>query len=79
MPKEVLDAPSQDAFKAKLDVALVSLVQWLATLHIAGGLKLDDHCGPFQPRTFYDSMITLRHANKVSYCQLNSSYPLNPH
>ena len=21
------------------------------------GLKLDDHCGPFQPRTFYDSMI----------------------
>uniref|UniRef100_A0A669PE88 Uncharacterized protein n=1 Tax=Phasianus colchicus TaxID=9054 RepID=A0A669PE88_PHACC len=21
------------------------------------GLKLDDHCGPFQPRTFYDSVI----------------------
>jgi len=21
------------------------------------GLKLDDHCGPFQPRPFYDSMI----------------------
>jgi len=20
-------------------------------------LKLDDHCGPFQPRPFYDSMI----------------------
>ena len=20
------------------------------------GLKLDDHCGPFQPRPFYDSM-----------------------
>jgi len=30
---------------------------WLATLHIAGGLKLDDHCGPFQLRPFYDSMI----------------------
>ena len=26
-------------------------------LHIAGVLKLDDHCGPFQPRSFYDSMI----------------------
>jgi len=24
-------------------------------LHIAGGLKLDDHCVPFQPRPFYDS------------------------
>jgi len=21
------------------------------------GLKLDDHCGPFQPKPFYDSMI----------------------
>ena len=29
----------------------------MVTLHIAGGLKPDDHCGPFQPRTFYDSMI----------------------
>jgi len=25
--------------------------------HIAGGLKLDDLYGPFQPRPFYDSMI----------------------
>jgi len=28
-------------------VALGSLVCWLATLHIAGGLKLDEYCGPF--------------------------------
>jgi len=48
---------SLEAFKARLDVALGSLVCWLATLHIAGGLKLDDHCGPFQPRPFYDPMI----------------------
>ena len=27
--------------------------QWSATLHMAGGLKLDDHYGPFQPRPFY--------------------------
>ena len=26
------------------------------TLHIAGGLKLNDHCGPFQPRPFFDFM-----------------------
>jgi len=24
-------------------------------------LKLDDHCGPFQPRPFYDSMIFYFH------------------
>ena len=57
LPKEVVDAPSLEAFKARLDVALGSLVWWLVTLHIAGGLKVDDHCGPFQPRLFYDSMI----------------------
>jgi len=47
LPKEAVDAPSLEAFKARLDVALSSLVWWLATLHIAEGLKLDDHCGPF--------------------------------
>jgi len=57
LPKEVVDAPSLEAFKARLDVALGSLVWWLETLHIAGGLKLDDHCGPFQPRPFCDSMV----------------------
>ena len=35
--KEAVDAPSLEAFKARLDVALGSLVRWLATLHIAGG------------------------------------------
>ena len=59
LPKEVVDDPSLEAFKARLDVALGSLVWWLATLHIAGGLKLDDYCGPFQPRPFYDSMISI--------------------
>ena len=57
LPKEVVDAPSLEAFKARLDVTLDSLVWWLVTLHIAGGLKLDDPCGPFQPRPFYESMI----------------------
>jgi len=56
LPKEAVDAPSLEAFKARLDVALGSLVWWLVTLHIAGGLKLHDHCGPFQPRPFCDSM-----------------------
>ena len=54
LPKKVVDAPSLEAFKARLNVAVGSLVWWLATLHIAGGLKLDDHCDHFQPRPFYD-------------------------
>ena len=36
LPKEVVDAPFLHAFKARLDVALGSLVWWLVTLHIAG-------------------------------------------
>jgi len=40
-------------------VALGSLVWWLAALHIAGRLKLDDHYGPFQPRPLYDSIFML--------------------
>ena len=55
LPKEAVDAPSLEAFKARLDVALGSLVWWLVTLHVAGGLKLDEHCVPFQPRPFYDT------------------------
>ena len=57
LPKEVVDALSLEAFKARLDVALGSLVWCLATLHAAGGLKLDGHCDPFQPRPFNDSVI----------------------
>jgi len=56
LPKEVVDAPSLEAFKARLDLS--SLIWWLETLHIAGGLKLNDHYGPFQPRPFYDPVIS---------------------
>ena len=42
LPREVVDAPPVEEFKARLDVALGSLVWWLATLSMAGGLKLDD-------------------------------------
>ena len=37
LPKEAVDAPSLEAFKARLDVALGSLVWRLATLPTAGG------------------------------------------
>ena len=57
--RDIVDYPSLEAFKARLDVALGSLVWWLATLHIAGGLELHDLWGPFQPRPFCDSTILL--------------------
>jgi len=28
-------------------------------LHIAGVLKLEEHCGPLQPRPFHESMILM--------------------
>ena len=39
LPKEAVDAPSLEAFKARLDVALGSLVWWLVTLPVAGGTE----------------------------------------
>ena len=38
LPKEVVDTPSLEAFKARLDVALGSLVWWLMTMAMAGGV-----------------------------------------
>jgi len=57
LPKEGVYAPTLEAFKARLDVALGSLVCWLVTLHVAGGLELDGHRVLFRP--FYDSMMIL--------------------
>jgi len=37
LPKVVVDAPSLEVFKVRLDVALGSLVCWVAALHIEGG------------------------------------------
>ena len=37
LPKEAVHAPSLEAFKARLDVALGSLGWWVVTVHIAGG------------------------------------------
>ena len=54
MPRKAVGAPSLEALKARLDGALGGLRWWAATLHVAGGLELNDHCGPFQPRLFYD-------------------------
>ena len=58
LPTGVVDAPSLEAFKARLDGALRNLVKREVSLPIAGGLELHDLNGPFQPKPFYDSAIT---------------------
>jgi len=42
LPREAVDAPSLKVFKARLNVALWSLLWWVATLTVAGGLALID-------------------------------------
>ena len=49
LPKEAVDAPSLQAFKARPDVALGSLGCWLVTLHIAGGWSWMSIVGLFNP------------------------------
>jgi len=46
LPRDVDNSLSLEAFRARLDVALGELVYWLATLPMAGRLKLGDHRGP---------------------------------
>jgi len=49
LPREHVDAPSLEVFKARLDGALSNLVYWKVLLHVAGGLELDDLMVPFNP------------------------------
>ena len=42
LPREVVDAPSLEVFKARLDWALSNLIQWKVSLPVARGLELDD-------------------------------------
>ena len=57
LPREAVDASSMEAFKARLDEALDSLIWWLAKLTMVGGLKLNDLYSHFQPRTLYDFFL----------------------
>ena len=58
LPSEAVGAPSLKAFKARLDVALGRLSWWGAALPTAGRLELNNLKVPFQPKPFYDSVIT---------------------
>ena len=57
LPREVVEVPSLETFKIRLDRALSNLIYLVVTLLAAGGLDKMTSRGPFQPKTFYDSMI----------------------
>jgi len=42
LPKDAVDAPSVEVFKARLDGALSTLVWWKVSLCMARGLELDN-------------------------------------
>jgi len=57
LPREVVDAPSLETFKARLDGALSNLVWLKMSLLMAGVLGWVASKGPSQPKEFCDSVI----------------------
>ncbi len=59
LPREVVDAPSLETFKARLDGALSNLIWLEMSLLLAGGLDWMGFEGPFPPKPFYDSKLVI--------------------
>jgi len=55
LPREMVEAPSLEKFKARLDGALSKLIQLKMSLLTAGGVGYMVSKGPLQPKAFYDS------------------------
>ena len=58
LPRETVDVPSLEAFKARLDGALSNLIWREVSLAMAEGLEAYDLKCPFQPKPFYNSMMS---------------------
>jgi len=58
VPKGVVDVPSLETFKVRLDGTLSNLIHLKMSLLIAGGLDWMTFNGPFQDKPFYDSDST---------------------
>lgn len=61
LAKEVVDDPSLEALKVRMDAMLGSLIWWLAALAMPGGLELGDLPSPLQPKPCCDSVMFLQH------------------
>ena len=55
LPREVVEAPSLEPFKARLDGALSNLIQ----SNVAGVLDQMAFSGLFQPKPFCDSVVAV--------------------
>jgi len=55
LSREVVEAPSLETFKARLDRALSNLVQLKMSLLTPGGLGWMTSKGPCQPKAYYYS------------------------
>jgi len=58
LPREVVDAPSLETFQVRLDRALSNLIWLKMSLLTAGGLGWMAFKDLFQPKAFYDSVIS---------------------
>jgi len=56
LPRDVVDAPSLETFKVRLEGALSNPIWLKMSLLDAGGLYKMTSKGPFQPKPFYDSV-----------------------
>jgi len=56
LPREVMDAPSLKAFKPRLDGGPEQPDLVEGNPSCERGLELDDICGTFQSKIFYDSL-----------------------
>ncbi|GAB0181899.1 hypothetical protein GRJ2_000655200 [Grus japonensis] len=75
LPREVVDAPSLETFKVRLDGALSNLIYLKMSLFIAGGLDLVTFKGPCQPKPFYDSMILETNCLNAALLAALQAYP----
>ena len=58
LPREVVDAPSLETPKVRLDGALSNLIYLWVSLFVARELDWVTFKGPFQIKRFHDSMLT---------------------
>lgn len=65
LPKEAVDMPSLEAFKARLYGALSNLIQYMLTLPMARGLDIEQIIEP-QNKPFYNPMRISRMTRSVT-------------
>lgn len=71
LPRELVDAPSLEAFKFSLDVPLSNLTYLKMTLNMAGEVNKRTFKGPFQPKSFFRQApgtraISIQHPGQFS-------------